>query len=72
MIPHAAHALAGTVGPLLVPVIGPPFVAGPVLSPRLAGRLPAPLALAPFAAVGVPAVAAMVDPELLATALAVT
>jgi hypothetical protein len=72
MIPHATVAPAGSVGALLVPVIGTPFVAGPVLSSRLAGRPPTPLPLAPLAAVDVPAVATAVDPELSATALAVS
>jgi hypothetical protein len=72
MIPHAAVALAGSVGALMVTVIGAPFVAGPVLSPCLAGRPPAALVLAPFAAVDVPVVAAAVDPELLAAALAMS
>ena len=72
MIPHAALAFAGTVGALLVPVIGTPFVAGPVLPPGLAGRPPTTLPLAPFAAVDVPVVAAPMDPEFLAAALAVS
>jgi hypothetical protein len=72
MIPHAAISFPGTVGALMVTVIGPAFVAGPVFSPRLAGCPQAPLALAPFAAVDVPMVAAAVDPELQAAALAVS
>jgi hypothetical protein len=70
MIPHAAVAPAGSVSALLVAVIGAALVAGPVLPPCLASGPSAALALAPFAAVGVPTVAAAVDPELLAAALA--
>jgi hypothetical protein len=72
MIPHAVAAFAGSVGALMVAVIGPAFVAGPVLSPCLAGRPPAALAPTPFAAVDVPVVAATVDPELLAAAPAIS
>lgn len=72
MIPHAALTFASSVGALLVTVIRTPFVAGPMLSSRLAGRPSAAFPLAQLAAVDVPAVATAMDPELLAAALAVS
>jgi hypothetical protein len=66
MIPHATISLAGAVGALLVTVIGPPLVAGPVFLARLPG-CPRPASVAArLAAVHVPVVALAVYPELLA------
>jgi len=43
MIPHAASTLAGTVGALVVAVVGEAFGASPVIATRLPGRQLAPL-----------------------------
>jgi hypothetical protein len=70
MIPHATVSLAGTVGALVVTVIGASLVAGPVLSARLAGCPPPAQVAACLAAVDVAMIAPAVYPELAATVLA--
>jgi hypothetical protein len=72
MIPHAAISLAGTVGTLLVSVIGSPLVAGPVFPARLAGCPRTPTVATYLTTVHVAAIAPAVYPELLAALLALS